>query len=211
MWRTLFTALSDLILPRHWRAVRAASLDPEEVARLMHPVTLPRAPWVHALFPYRDERVRVLMQALKYYNERSVIEKLAPLAADYLLELVDHKTRFEGWVRPLIAPVPSSPKRFRERGYNQAALLARAAAARLLDAEYDEFLLTRENRTSQVHIARNKRQSNMAGVFSASHRASGRFVILIDDVVESGATLTDARRALFDEGARGVVALALAH
>lgn len=205
------TALLNLILPRHRRAARAVALRDEEVASLVHPIHLPKEPWIHALLPYRDERVRSLMQAVKYYGERSVTEKVAPYAADYVLELILEKERLAGWSRVVIVPIPSSPKRYRERGYNQAALFARSIAAHVPDATYDESLLSRSEQTSQVHVPRSKRKQNMIGVFQSTPRAQGRYILLIDDVVESGATLLDARRALLDEGARGVIALAISH
>ncbi len=205
------TALLNSILPRHPRATVAVALRPEVLVEIFAPTTLSNAPWIHALFPYRDERIRALVQAVKYYGERAVAEKVAPFAADYLLEIVSEGRAFGGWEHVVIVPIPSSPKRLRERGYNQAALFARAIGARVLDATYDETLLTRDDRTSQVHVPRSKRKSNMVGAFRAHARAAHRFIILIDDVVESGATLMDARRALLASGAKDVIALAIAH
>lgn len=211
MWRRLFSALLSAVLPRHERAARAVTLPPQVLASLVAPTPLPRAPWIVALFPYRDERVRSVVQALKYYGERSVAEKVAPFVADYLTELVAQKTQYEGWREVRLVPIPSSTTRVRERGYAQAVLLARAVSARAPDIVLDESLLTREERTSQVHVPRVVRKNNMRGAFSAAHKAHGTYIVLLDDVVESGATLTDARRALLDAGAQGVVAIALAH
>jgi predicted amidophosphoribosyltransferase len=211
MWRRIFSAFLSAVLPRHPRADRALRIPLQEIASVFAPTVLRRATWIHVLFPYRDERIRSLVQSVKYYGERSVAEKSAPFLADYLTELVAHKTQFEGWERVVVVPIPAAPKRLRERGYNQAALWARAAAARVPDATLDESLLTRTDRPSQVHVPRPLRKSNMRGAFSAAPHAQGAFVILIDDVVESSATLTDARRALLTAGARDVVAIALAH
>jgi predicted amidophosphoribosyltransferase len=211
MFRKWITALFNTILPRHPRAERAVRLTPEKLVTLFAPTTLKGASWIHALFPYRDERVRSLVQAVKYYGERTVADKVAPFAADYLTELVAEARAFSGWEDVVLAPIPSSPQRMRERGYNQAALFARGVAARMPDVTYDETLLSREDRTSQVHVLRMLRKSNMQGAFTADSRAKDRFVILIDDVTESGATLSDARRALLSSGARDVIALAVAH
>lgn len=201
----------DALLPRHGRARRALAVSPHVLSELIAPISLSKKKWIHALFPYRDERVRAIIQAVKYYGERQVVDTVAPFGADFVTELIDEKQRFEGWERVAIVPIPSSPKRYRERGYNQAALFARGIALHVPDAECDETLLTRSERISQVHVARAKRKSNMSGAFSATDHARGKFIILIDDVVESGATLEDARRALLDAGARGVIAVAIAH
>ncbi len=211
MFRKSITALFNTILPRHPRAERAVRLTPEKLVTLFAPTTLRGAPWIHALFPYRDERIRSLVQAVKYYGERSVADKVAPFAADYLTELVAEARAFSGWEDVVLAPIPSSAARLRERGYNQAALFARAIADRMPDVTYDDTLLSREDRTSQVHVLRMLRKTNMQGAFRAHSRARGRFVILIDDVTESGATLSDARRALLSSGALDVLAIAIAH
>ena len=211
MWRRIFSALLNILLPRHPRAERAVALPEKSIMTLLAPVQLPRAPWIHALFPYRDEHVRALIQAVKYYGERTVVEKLAPYIADYLTELVAHKTQFEGWEHVRLVPIPASPKRFRDRGYAQASLFAHAVSRVVPDISLDESLLTRAERTSQVHVARATRKQNMQGAFAASDTSLGAYIILLDDVVESGATLSDARRALLDAGARGVVAVAIAH
>lgn len=211
MWHAALSALLDLILPRHRRAARAVSISSEELASLVHPTPLPKLPWIYTLFQYRDERVRSVIQAVKYYGERDVAKKVAPFAADFITELLDQKIRFEGWQSVLLVPVPSSSTRVRERGYTQAALFAHAIAALVSDVTYDPTLLKREERVSQVHVPRAKRKSNMSLAFHADHRTHGHFIILIDDVVESGATLSDARRALLDAGARAVVALAISH
>lgn len=211
MGSSWITALLNLILPRHARAERAAAVSEAELRARYAPGTLPRLTWIHTLFPYRDERIRDMIQALKYYNEGSVVEKLAPFVADFVTELVDHKTRFEGWRDVRLVPIPASDARRRARGYCQAERVARAAAARVPDVRLDTSLLMRAERVSQVHVPRAMRKLNIREAFTAAHGAHSTFIILLDDVVESGATLLDARRALLDEGARGVAAVVLAH
>ena len=208
--RAWITALLNSILPRHPRAERALHVSPEELAFIFEPKTV-RAPWIHTLFPYRDEHVRSIIQAVKYYGESAAVELVAPFAADYLLELIDHLRRFEGWRTVTLVPIPTSQKRLRQRGYNQAALFAHALSTRIPDATIADTLLTRVERVSQVHVPRSMRKQNIKNAFTATHAAQNSYCILIDDVVESGATLSDARRALLDAGARAVIALAIAH
>jgi ComF family protein len=215
----------DLLLPRPRDAVRARSISETELASLLHPRILPGKKWVRALFPYHDERVRAVIKSIKYYNERKSSELMGALAADYILDVVAEQKAFEGWHDVIVAPIPSSPKRLRERGYNQAERLASSiynelALSKVEGLTYNPHLLTRKDRTSQVHVMRSKRKENIRNAFSVPNpeRVEGRFIILIDDVVESGATLVDARRALMAacpeqgrRGARGVIAIAMAH
>ncbi len=211
MWRRVLLAILSAVLPRHPRAERAVRTDTRDIASLVTPTILPKAQWILALLPYRDERVRALIQAVKYHGEKDVAEKVAPYITDHLTELLTQKMQFEGWHHVLLVPIPTSPQRLRERGYAQAELYARAVAARTPDIRLDESLLVRDDRVSQVRVPRTLRHTNIRGAFRAASSAHGAYIILLDDVVESGATLTDARRALLDAGAQGVIALAVAH
>jgi len=109
----------------------------------------------------------------------------------------------------LVVPVPLHPRRLRARGFNPAALLARALArSRGLDC--DPLALERLRDTpSQTGLAIAARRRNVAGCMSARRRAPA-CVWLVDDVLTTGATAREAARALRAAGARRVVALAAA-
>jgi ComF family protein len=111
----------------------------------------------------------------------------------------------------MLVAVPLGPARLRARGYDQAARLAdhlaRAAGATRLRGA-----LHRVRETSpQVGLAREARARNVAGAFAADpRRTSGRELVLVDDVVTTGATVEAAARALLAAGARRVTVVALA-
>lgn len=210
MVRHLLAWLIDSILPRHKDAERGRLVDVSLLGDMLMPRTHPQKPWVHTLFSYHDTDVRAAIKALKYYGERSVAKTLGTIIADYTGELLAERKALHGWRTTCICPIPSSPKRLRERGYNQAGLIAEAAAE-AMGVEYLPNLLSRTERVSQVHVDRSKRKENIQGVFTALPAVSGKSIILVDDVVESGATLADARRALLEAGARDVIAITVAH
>jgi ComF family protein len=108
-----------------------------------------------------------------------------------------------------IVPVPLHPARIRRRGFQPAAVLARAAG-RTLGVPVRARLLRRTRDTpSQTGLDREARRRNVAGCFAAAGAAPAR-VWLVDDVVTTGATLGEAARALRAAGARRVAALCLA-
>ncbi len=114
--------------------------------------------------------------------------------------------------RPVVVPVPLHPARERERGYNQAALLARHLAA-ALDLPYDGRWLRRERPTaSQVGLSRRGRRDNVQGAFAAAPRpaTATRPVLLVDDVVTTGSTLASAARACVAAGVPRVYGVTLA-
>lgn len=212
-------AVFDMVLPRHRVAEDARHVSDDVLAALMRPTSVGRYTWIHALWPYHDLRIRNVIKAIKYYGERDLAERVAALATDYVLELIADKQQLGGWRSVHIVPLPSSQKRLRDRGYNQSERIAQAMFAAIIPSvsegqvKYNSNFLARDDRPSQVTVMRSARAHNIRGAFRVPHPelVKGLFIILIDDVVESGATLNEARRALLESGARDVIALALAH
>lgn len=138
------------------------------------------------------------VRALKYDGARA----LGPLLGARLAPLIDELT--SGRV-DIILPVPLHPNRQRERGYNQSALLAERAAW-ILDVGFAPDGLSRVRETTpQVGLDAAGRQTNLTGAFSALGIPSAvRCAVLIDDVMTTGATLSECARALRDCGVQSV-------
>jgi ComF family protein len=150
--------------------------------------------------------VRVALHQLKYSGERRLATPLgAALAARW---------RAAGASGELLVPVPVHAERARRRGYDQAVLLATEASLQLgmpwLAA------LERTRRTApQFDLGRRARRTNVAGAFamrgpSQAARIEGRWVVLVDDVMTTGATLVACAEALYGAGAMAVSALTVA-
>ena len=114
-----------------------------------------------------------------------------------------------GWNPDVLAPAPMHRHRLRERGYNQSLLLAAVIAESTGSPVADVLIRTRSTAT-QVGLSQSERQSNVAGAFAARGRLDGLSVMLIDDVVTTGATLTNCATACRSAGAASVRALVLA-
>jgi ComF family protein len=117
----------------------------------------------------------------------------------------------EDWEVDFLIPVPLSAGRLAERGYNQAALLARPLAlATGLPYRPQALWKVRETPT-QVGLTASGRRVNVKDAFQADPAlSSGARVLVIDDVTTSGATLEACAEALRCSGARQVFALTLA-
>jgi ComF family protein len=119
--------------------------------------------------------------------------------------------RAAGLAADAIVSVPLHPSRQRERGFNQSERLAQQVAA-LVSLTLIEGGLKRIRRTEQqAHLSASERKANVAGAFAARpDRMQDLSVLVVDDVLTTGATLAECAMALYDAGARQVIALTLA-
>ncbi len=147
--------------------------------------------------------VRQALHQLKYRRNLGLGEALARQMFPFVRDL--------GWEADVFVPVPLSAARFRERGYNQVGLVARPLAL-LLGWRYLPQALTRVRETrSQVGLRPAERRANVAGAFQAQAvLATGKRVVLMDDVATTGATLDAAAQALRRAGAAEVRAVTIA-
>jgi ComF family protein len=143
---------------------------------------------------------------LKYGN-------VAPLGAWFarrLAGLVERQP--EGFCADAVVPVPLDHGRLRERGYNQAELIAKPLA-RLLGIPFRSYMLVRTRpRPNQIRLTRRERWETVRGAY-ATHKMAQvdkLRVILVDDVFTTGATLDACSRALKGAGAARVVGLTVA-
>lgn len=106
--------------------------------------------------------------------------------------------------RAALVPVPLNADRQRERGFNQAAELAGALAVRWGIPAWTDVLVRHRATTSQTRLTPSERSANVHGAFSVVNggRIRGRHLVLVDDVITTGATLNACAGALFQAGAR---------
>ena len=144
-----------------------------------------------------------LIVALKFHGELALARPLGALLAARL--------RTQAIERPdVLAWVPLAPQRLAGRGFDQARAIARSAARRLDGAGTASLLQrVRETRT-QSTLPAAQRLENLSGAIRAGEAAAGRCVVVVDDVMTSGATLQAAAEALKAAGARCVINLVAA-
>lgn len=119
----------------------------------------------------------------------------------------------ELWARkPLVVPVPLHPRRLAERGFNQAALLARALARAAGCPVAPDALKRTGWEKRQVGLGREDRRQNVSGCFQVRrpHRVEGREIVLVDDVFTTGATARECVSVLAQFAAVPVAIVALA-
>jgi ComF family protein len=140
---------------------------------------------------------------LKYHDRRGLADDLGALLAARLEEVRDE------WQPEALVPVPIHPGRRRERGYNQAELLAVTLGERCGLPVRDALERVKDT-LPQVGLPRGRRAENVQGAFKPrAGAAPGRRAVLIDDVHTTGTTLEAAAGALLAAGAHQVYALTL--
>ncbi len=109
-----------------------------------------------------------------------------------------------------VVPVPLSVRRLRERGFNQSLLLARVISGKTGVPLIFNRLLKREDTLPQIGLSAARRKSNIRGAFTTAGKFGGMRLLLIDDVMTTGATVRECSKELLKAGAREVVVLVLA-
>lgn len=158
--------------------------------------------------------LRELIHLLKYENVRPAAEVLGRMLAE-VLEML--RPDF-GPEPPLLTPVPLHRGRLRERGFNQAELIARAARKQfarssgvLLPLASDALARRRET-GSQTGLTNHQRRENVRAAFAVSdpQQVAGKVVVLVDDVFTTGTTVAECARVLRRAGAERVLVATVA-
>ncbi|HSX02833.1 MAG TPA: phosphoribosyltransferase family protein [Candidatus Saccharimonadia bacterium] len=145
--------------------------------------------------------VRELVLGLKFKRSRASAQLAAELMAVAL-------TRAGAPLADAVTAVPIAPARYRERGYNQAELMARALARRL-GLPYRP-LLGRVGADHQIGRGRHERLDQVRGRFYATRQLNDQRLLIVDDVLTTGATLAECSRVLAQAGAGAIWAATVA-
>jgi ComF family protein len=172
-------------------------------------------PFVRATaFGFYQGRMRDAIHALKYGRLHPISRQLGRMLAEVIARLVGEAPK-----EMLVVPVPLHRSKYADRGFNQARALA-AEALGFLRKSQPGWRLTLAASTlmrlratqSQAGLTLRQRRLNLRGAFSVSNPAqvAGRNILLVDDILTTGATARAASKALMDAGAELVWVVTLA-
>jgi len=149
------------------------------------------------------EPLQSAIHQLKYYHDIGLAGNLAKHLTELLTNI--------GWSVDLITAIPLGQTRQKERGYNQAALLARPISWETGIKFEPRAVVRQKNTLKQTGLNSQERQTNMAGAFLAQRSVVfNKSILLVDDVITTGATMNACAQALRDSGARKVYGVTLA-
>jgi ComF family protein len=146
------------------------------------------------LFFSKSEKVQTILHNIKYNEQKEL--------AVFMGRILGRKLQNNPWLKDVttVIPVPLHPKKLHLRGYNQSELFAEGVSEILqLDLQTKNLVRT-VNTATQTSRTRTERWENVENVFSVTNRnaLSGNHVLLVDDVLTTGATLESAAQTLKD-------------
>ena len=146
-----------------------------------------------------------LVQAFKFNANLGLL----PLFADALARAIQGRAGTLA-MPDLVVPLPLAPRRLAERGFNQSALLGERVSKKL-GIRFDARGMLRVRETPpQTGLSREARLKNVHGAFDCAQRLDGRHIAVVDDVMTTGASLSEAAKALKKAGAAHVSAWVVA-
>ncbi len=147
--------------------------------------------------------IKNIIKRFKYGNGRYLSLILGEIIID-LFNSIDENI-------DCMVPIPLSSARKRERGYNQAEILAGFISKNSGLKMSNKYIKRIKNTKPQSALKRNERFQNIKGVFRASPKVKGKTILIIDDIATTGATIQNAAAALKTAGCSNVMALVAAH
>ncbi len=157
---------------------------------------------IRSLGPYQGI-LRSFILAMKFKRDLGLPELILP----DLVALIEKS----GFPVDCLIPVPLSKKRLKQRGYNQVVLWG-IPLGKVLGIPFNTTILTQTKETaSQVSLSAEERWKNIRGAFSVDiDQVEGKDILILDDVITTGATLDECARVLRKAGARKISALTIA-
>jgi ComF family protein len=206
--RSLEANENDIVCGRCWARVR--QLPHPQCERCGHPVNDYRCQWCDILPQYvraarsfcwvNQGQTSAIVHALKYHGWTAAASGMASRIArlSWPVDVLEERAG--------LIPVPLAPVRARERGFNQSMVLASMLSRHWRLPVWDCVLTRMRATATQTRLTPEERRSNVSGAFTIAAAADdvlrGRHVVLVDDVVTTGATLNECAATLFEGGAR---------
>jgi len=212
-----FGIILNIIFPLSDIQKKIESLDASEILEKCERAEIIEDKKTFSIFSYEDPLIKEMVHLMKYKGNKKVAWLFAEILYAEILENLSEMKLFENFINPILIPIPLSQKRLKERGFNQVELILKEL--RKIDKQNifeinNTSLIKIKNVLSQTAVKnRRRRMQNIRGCFGVknSEKIRGRNIILIDDVLTTGATMREAKNVLLKSGARKIICITIAH
>lgn len=170
---------------------------------------------IFALYDYHSDSGKKLIYAIKKSNDLWLSHLVAKEMSLHLKEYLSDQSLFSFYLEPLIVPVPLTQKSLKKRGFNQIDFTSRYLSKEL-NATYSPLII-KEKETKKQALLKNKKDrfDNVRSCFHIQKGKENFFknkdVIIVDDLITTGATIQEIEKVLLRNGARNVIAITIAH
>lgn len=212
----LFEYVLSFIFPKEADVSLIENMTEEEIIEAIPLSNRTENDKYKALFQYQNKIARKAIWEIKYNDNRKITEKFSKLLYEYILEEMSDEFAFGNFNTPIIVPIPKGKASLKERGFNQCELIVKEIMK--FDKEknfsYSFEALKKIKNTPHQSKQKNRanRLKNLTGCFWADENiVKDKCIILIDDVITTGATMNEASKTLHSAGAKKVVGFAIAH
>ncbi len=183
---------------------------------------LPRG--IYALFDYRDPIIKKALWNLKYANVPELANIVAPQMHETILEILSEEYALVEANKIIIIPIPTSGDKTKKRTYNHAYKIAQAVVAyqnKIIEQHWqltDPLIKIKKTERQAMVKGRDKRIKNIQGAFDVkreflnySQGLENAFFIIVDDITTTGASISEAMRALKPLKPRHMFGITIAH
>ncbi len=168
--------------------------------------------FLYAIYDYNHPLVARAIKSLKYYRKESLARALSTHAADHILEILHDHIQTTLPTSIVFVPIPQHRNRSWERGFNPSNCIAKWLSKTIPTIPVDRVLTKYRYTQSQTKTNTKKhRLENLVYSMRAKPCNPDIWYVIIDDVITTGATALEAKRALVEAGATHVLAIGLTH
>ncbi len=213
-WLKIIESVLSTIFPKEKDVLDIEQLTHEQISSFERANEI-RDRKLRGLFQYKNRFVRKAIWEIKYRKNKIILEKFSKPLYEFIIEEISDEMLFGNFRNPVIIPIPSSKKRRNERGFNQAELIAKKIFEMDSGTNFslETVWLSKIKDTPHQSELKNRsdRLKNLIDAFDAKEKVSGKNIILIDDVITTGTTMSEAIKALKKSGAKNVLGFSIAH
>ncbi len=214
--KEFFEYILSILLPKDKNILEIEKISEEDIFKNTTRANILNDQNVKAIFKYKNKIIKKAIWEIKYNKNKIIIKKFGKILYDFIIEELSDEILFSNFQNPLLIPVPISKNNLRDRGYNQCEEIIKEIkqndTQNIFEISFDSLKKMKETPHQSKLNNKTKRLNNLKNCFFAnSEQVKNRNIILIDDVITTGATMSENRRELKKSGAKKVIGIAIAH
>jgi len=215
-FKKIINLILDIILPKNIEEVAIEKMSGSDILNTIEEAHEIKNNNYKALFQYKNKLSKKAIWAIKYNKNNIITNKFSCLLYDFILENISDEMIFSNFNNPILIPIPMHPKNLKERGYNQSELIVKDIEKidnnKNFSFCYNALQKIKETPHQSKLKNKNERLKNLKDCFFADEKlVKNKNIILIDDVITTGTTMSEATKALKKVGAKKVIGFSIAH